>query len=203
MSAKPHGARAQGERRRAVADKLKALEAGEYTLVARIIDGTYKGALWHGGRIVEKVEGGSLEEVYGKLVTLLVDRQAAKAAARNGAAPSVDEAVHAISRVLQKASDGQKAMLRAHFEAPDQRITASQLAEAAGYASYGAANLHYGLLGAMLYSEMPEDLPRRKDATPIMTFAIADGANREEGELHWVWKLRPHVSEAIKQLGAI
>ncbi|MCG2592989.1 hypothetical protein LZ009_09370 [Ramlibacter sp. XY19] len=184
-------------------DEIKSLEAGEYMLVARLIDGEHRGALWRGGRIEEKVTGTSLDEVYSKLVTLLVDRQAVKAAARKGADPSVDEAVHALSRVLARASNGQRAMLRAHYKAPNQRITATQLAEAAGYASFGAANLHYGLLGAMLFAEMPEELPRRKDNSPVMTCALAVGDGRVEGDEHWIWKLRPHIDQAIRQLGAI
>jgi predicted HNH restriction endonuclease len=187
-----------------VSDELKSLEAGEYTLVARLIDGTYRGALWHGGRVEQKFEGNSLDDVYRKLVTALVERQADRAAARKGTVPTVQETVHALSRILQKASHGQRAMLRAHVNAQDQRITATELAEAAGYANYGAANLHYGLLGAMLFTEMPEDLPRRSDGTPIMTCAIASGEDqRNDREEQWVWKMRPHIVEAIRQLGAI
>jgi hypothetical protein len=184
-------------------DEIKSLEAGEYTLVARQIAGVYRGALWRGGRIEEQVVGTSLEETYGELVALLVDRQSSRAIARQGAAPTVDETVHALSRVLAKATDGQKAMLRAHYKARDQRITATQLAEAAGYASFGAANLHYGLLGAMLFAEMPEELRRRKDNSPVMTAALATGDGRADGDEHWVWKLRPHIDQAIRQLGAI
>ena len=55
-------------------------------------------------------------------------------------------------------SGGQRAMLRAHYEAPGRKITATQLAQAAGFANFSAANLQYGLLGAMLFAEIPEDL---------------------------------------------
>lgn len=185
-----------------MSEELKSLEAGEYTLVARLHKGAYRGALWHGGHIVQQVEGYSLQDVYRKLEALLYERQAAKAAARKGVGPSVEEAVKALNRVLAKASHGQRSMLRAHFHAPEQRITATQLADAAGYGSYSAANLQYGLLGAMLFAETPEDLPRRSNGTPIMTCAIASGEDqRDGGEEHWVWKMRPHIEQGLRQLG--
>lgn len=183
-------------------DELKSLEAGEYTLVARLHKGAYRGALWHGGRIAQQVEGDSLHDVYRKLEAALFERQVVRAAARNGTDPSAGEAVKALARVLAKASQGQRAMLRAHWQAPQMRITATQLAQAAGYQSYSATNLQYGLLGAMLFAEMPEDLPRRANGTPIMTCAIASGDDqRGEDEERWVWKLRPHIQQGLKELG--
>lgn len=185
-----------------MSEELKSLEAGEYTLVARLHKSAFRGALWHGGHIVEHVDGTSLEDVYRKLEAALFERQLARAAARQGTEPSVDEAVKALNRVLAKASHGQRAMLRAHAQAPQQRITATQLADAACYASYSAANLQYGLLGAMLFAEMPEDLPRRNNGTPIMTCAIASGEDqRGAGEEQWVWKMRPHIQQGLKELG--
>lgn len=180
-------------------EELKALEAGEYVLVARLVEGVYRGALWHAGKIEQKVEGSSLDEVYRKLERLLYERQKAKAAARNGADPSVEETAIALQRVLPKISDGQRAMLRAHLKAPERRITATQLAAAAGYANYSAANLQYGRLGAMLFAEVPEDLPCRKDGSPVMTCVIASGDDqRNMDEEQWVWKMRPHVEEALR-----
>jgi hypothetical protein len=185
-----------------MSDEIKSLEAGEYTLVARLHKGKHRGAMWHGGKIIEEVDGQSLEVVYRKLEALLFERQVAKAVARGGADPSIEEAVKALNRVMSKASNGQRAMLRAHFHAPQQRITATQLAEAAAYATYSAANLQYGLLGAMLFAEMPEDLPRRSDRTPIMTCAISSGEDqRGDSEEQWVWKMRPHLVEALSQIG--
>lgn len=187
-----------------MSDELKALEAGEYVLVARLVKGVYRGALWHASKIDQSIEGSSLEEVYRKLESLLFERQMAKASSRQGVDPTTEEATRALNRVLPKLSDGQRAMLRAHLKAPGQRITATQLAEAAGYATYSAANLQYGLLGVMLFGEMPEDLPRRKDGTPIMTCVIASGDDHREGaEAQWIWKMRPHLVQALNLLGPI
>ncbi len=120
------------------------------------------------------------------------------AANRNGTSPSAEEAVKALNRIWPKLSSGQKAMLLAHHRAVDQRITATQLAEAAGYASYSAANLQYGLLGAMVFAAMPEELPRRSDGTHIMTCAIARGDEEGGAEDQWVWKMRRHIHEALQ-----
>ena len=186
-----------------MSDESKILEAGEYVLVARYNKGAYRGALWQSGSIIYKVEGKSLDDAYRQLEIRLYELQVAKAAARNGAAPSEQEAVVAIQRVLPRLTSSQRAMLLAHAKAPESRMTASQLADAAGYASYSAANLQYGLLGAMLFAEMPENLPRRSDGSPIMTCAIASGDNLRAEEDQWIWKMRPHIKHAVSLVFAL
>lgn len=47
-------------------------------------------------------------------------------------------------------SDQQRAMLKAHYHALNRSITYTELAKAANYADYGAANLQYGQLGRSL-----------------------------------------------------
>lgn len=54
----------------------------------------------------------------------------------------------------------------------------------------------------MLFAQMPEDLPRRSNGTPIMTCAIASGEDqRGVGEEQWVWKMRPHIQQGLNELG--
>jgi hypothetical protein len=184
-----------------MAEELNTLEAGEFTLVARFNKGAYRGALWHSGRIINEVQGSSLDEAYQSLLRLLYEHQVAKAASREGQAPSSSETEKAFERIWAKMTHGQRKMLIAHYKAPQHRITATELAQAAGYANYSAANLHYGLLGALVFSEMPEVLPSRADGTPIMTFAIATGnASDLSAENHWVWTMRPHIVEALDKL---
>jgi hypothetical protein len=102
---------------------------------------------------------------------------------------------------MDELSDGHIAMLKAHHAAPGREITASRLARAAGYASYAAANLQYGLLGKTLYEELPVKLPTYDDGTPCYTYALATAGNTDEAESHWIWKLRPEVADAMEQLG--
>lgn len=180
-------------------DELKTVEAGEYTLVARLVKDEYRGALWCGGKIVCQVQGSSIDDVWKKLIDESAERQEARVRARAGAEPSAKEAELAFRRIEKRLSAGHKAMLRAHLRASGHEITATQLAAAAGYGGYTAANLQYGLLGAMLFAEMPEELPRRPDGTSIMTCVIATKDDlRETAEEHWIWKMRPHIVEGLE-----
>jgi len=90
-------------------------------------------------------------------------------------------------------------MLRAHYNAPDRCITATQLAEAADYRGYQAANLQYGRVGLLLYGELPVVLPRRaSDGKLIFTCALAEATDqRSDDETQWIWRMRPHVAEAL------
>jgi hypothetical protein len=108
------------------------------------------------------------------------------------------------------------AMLRAHLAAPDQLISATRLAKAAGYAGYEGANLNYGKLGQRIAKEIGFVPPRRADGTEIWTCAIArdpalesefpdtsllDSLMRNVDAQHFEWQLRPQVIEALKALG--
>lgn len=125
--------------------------------------------------------------------------------------PSALEYAEAFDR-LGRLAPGYEAMLDAHLRATDQLITAPQLAEAAGYANWSAANLHYGTLGRRLADEMGYNPPKRENGTPIWTYTLATAAG--EGELereqliasferyiedpHFEWLLRPQVIEALQ-----
>ena len=92
-------------------------------------------------------------------------------------------------------------MLKAPYRAPNQTITATELATAAGYKSYSAANLQYGNVGKALYEELPVEIPAREDGSLIYTSALATAGEKTEAEVHWAWKLRPEVAYAIEHLG--
>ena len=95
-------------------------------------------------------------------------------------------------------------MLRAHLHAPEQRITARELAAAAGYSSYSGANMQYGLLGAAFWEFCPTILPKRKDGSSIWTCALAEGVSDfQEKEDEWIWKLRPYVAEGLTLSGVL
>lgn len=182
-----------------MSEEVRTLEAGNCTLVARFRDDGWRGALWVDRRIESRVQGESVEDVWEQLTQLLYLRQEHLAKARAGREPSGQEVCQALLRIESKLPKSYKLMLRAHLRSPEHRITATQLAEAAGYASYGGANLHYGLLGSMLYAEIPTELPTNpKTGRPVMTFALATGERKSPGEDHWVWKLRPHVADGLR-----
>lgn len=117
---------------------------------------------------------------------------------------------------LGKMPDGYDAMLRAHLHAPDQLISATQLAEAAGYENYNAANLHYGLLGKRIGDQIGFTPPRRANGSEIWTCVLArapdvdtdfpdtsliEALARAMDGGHFEWQLRPQVADALRALG--
>lgn len=80
-------------------------------------------------------------------VTADLDLEAAEEQSRRGVDgyPNVELVIQAFARL--RPSDGQLAMLRAHFNAPDHILTATELAAAADKDSYEYANSQYGRLG--------------------------------------------------------
>ena len=153
----------------------------------------------------------SEDEALSDLRAYLDGREGQIAAGRSAdGAPSAIEYAEAFDR-LGKLPAGYEAMLEAHLNAPDCCITATQLAEAAGYENYNAANLHYGTLGQMIAEEIGYNPPRRKtDGSTIWTGALAVPANLQGeedtdwqslyargDEGHFLWRLRPQVVEAL------
>ena len=131
-------------------------------------------------------------------------------------APSAEVYEEAFAVLLPTMADSYVAMLRAHLHAPDQLISATRLAEAAGYSGYEGANLHYGKLGQRLAEEIGFDPPRREDGTEIWTSVIArdpsvdpefpdtsmlEALSRTLDMQHFEWQMRPQVTRALRALG--
>jgi len=131
-------------------------------------------------------------------------------------APSAKVYEKAFLLILPQVSDSYRNMLKAHFQALDFLISATKLAEAAGYDGYGAANLHYGKLGKLIAAETDFSPPRRANGTEIWTCAIArdpalddefpetslpDAVVRNMDSGHFEWQMRPQVVEALRALG--
>ncbi|WOD18147.1 hypothetical protein [Paraburkholderia kirstenboschensis] len=186
-----------------MSEEMKTIKAGPFTLVARFIDNAYRGVMWADGEMVVDIRRATLDEVWRALCDALYEQQISLAAARLDE-PTAAEIAKVFVRIAHQLTAGHKAMLRAHLNASDQRITATQLAKAADYATYSAANLQYGILGAMLFAELPIDLPMRKDGSRVMTCTIAWGDNaRNPDEEHWVWRMRPYVAEGLAASGIL
>ncbi|ARA91769.1 HNH endonuclease [Rhodothermaceae bacterium RA] len=83
-------------------------------------------------------------------------------------------------------------MLQAHYHAAERTITPKQMAHAVGYAHFGSANLHYGILARKVgdvlnYHPQPESLG---------TLVIFE---KRQGEWHWI--MRQEVAHALEMLG--
>ena len=174
-------------------------EYRRHQIVAAGSGSTFVGKAWKDGVGVLDVRGTSLDEVCSLLRAGidkgLIDR------ANASPSPEIAKYVDAFRKLLPSLSDGHRAMLRAHYRAPSRCLTATQLADAAPYENYSAANLQYGMVGRMLWEELPTKLPIGTDGQPIYTFAIAEEGDRNRTEDQWVWRMRAEIAEALKQLG--
>lgn len=180
-------------------DDFRTLKANQFELVARMANGQPAGAIWSKGAIICRVTGDSVNTVWSRLQDELNRLLGEVIARRQGTSPTAEEARNAFRQMEPSLTPGYKAMLRAHLRDPHRQITTTKLAEAAGYAHFGAANLHYGLIGTMLLAQIPENLPRRRDGSVIMTCAIADPEDqRESAEEQWIWKMRSHIAEGLE-----
>ena len=132
-----------------------------------------------------------------------LDETAARQRAMRGADgfPTVDEVRAALPHL--KLTKAQDAMLAAHLHAPDSILTATQLAQSAGYNDYVVANSQYGGLGRALAEELDWEPMEKTAGKTIWTFTLATGADgvarEKDMEIsgHWRWKLRSEIVAAL------
>lgn len=175
-------------------------EYRQHSLLAAIHEGECKGRIWLSKKLVHEQPGNDPESLIKELRDW-VNSSISERAEAQGETPSQGEVLTAMKQVLPTLSDGQLAMLKAHYLAADQTVTAGELAEAAGYGSFSGANLHYGLIGKTLQEISPIKLLKRTDGTDIYTYYLAEAATESEDEGFWRWKLRPEISDVIRELG--
>jgi hypothetical protein len=171
-----------------------------HIILAAKRDGQFKGRVFKNKEAIHECDGASIDGIIEELKAF-VDESIQQIAESRQAPPSDDEYLRAFQNMLETLSDGHRAMLKAHYNATDQTITATELAKAAGYATYNSVNLQYGSVGFTLNEELPIKLLCRADGTPIATTALAEPVDPSGPEKHWDWKLRPGVAYAIEKLG--
>ncbi len=159
----------------------------------------FVGKAWRAGKSITKVDGSDIPGVMAQL-KVKAD-ELLKDLAENSPEPLPAQYVEAMKRMLPSLSTAHLAMLKAHYKAADRSLNATQLAKAAGYASFASASLQYGLVARSLWEELPIRLPVGADGQPLYTYALADEGDRSGTEAQWVWKLRPGVAAAIATLG--
>jgi hypothetical protein len=117
--------------------------------------------------------------------------------------PSSEAFKNALLAIRADITPAQHRMLKAHCLAERHRITATQLAAAAEFPTYGAANLQYGLLGKSLGQRLGFTPPLRHDnGEPIWTTVLATGESPSGAATneHFVWLMRPELVEALISL---
>lgn len=174
-----------------------------YVIRTMAVDKKIKARAFTGRKAVLDAEAKSLDDVLKLLRDRLDARDDARRALRQDNIPTTDEFVDALNRVDAAATDAQRKMLRALYEAPNQTLTASQIATAAGYTRYMTVNERFGKFARMIAEDLGYEPATRADGTPMWTTTIAIEGEPDEnaGVADWRWKLRPQVKEAVDRLG--
>ena len=190
---------------------------GRYEIKSGPTGGSWGANAYRRKQLIAKVTGQSREEALAAVKAELDRVQAVQLSETDEeGAPSSRVYEQAFAALLPTMSDCYHAMLRAHLNAPDHLISATKLAEAAGYAGYEGANLHYGKLGYAIGEEIGFKPPKRLDGTEIWTCVIARDPsldtefpdtslveavqrNVEDGA-HFEWQMRPQVVAALRAL---
>lgn len=187
-------------------------EYGRYTIKSGLVSGKWAAqALLKKQMIGERHTEESREQAIQMAKDMLDGLVSKEKASRSeDGIPTAEEYRKAFDRLGQLAKS-YEAMLSAHLKAESNLISASQLADAAGYKNWSAANLHYGTLGKKLAVELNYNPPNRDDGSPIWTYTLATAGG--EGHLdktqifealmrgcddpHFEWLMRKEVIEAM------
>lgn len=98
--------------------------------------------------------------------------------------------------------DTHLAMLRAQCRSPNSTITATQLAQAAEYQNYNAANLQYGTLAFNLAGHLNFDPEKRPDGTQrwwtTLSYSVDGAADPETGQFQFI--MRPELVVALRDM---
>ncbi|MGA1983626.1 MAG: hypothetical protein ABSG84_14315 [Acidobacteriaceae bacterium] len=107
---------------------------------------------------------------------------------------------------LKRPSESVRKLLRAHFNSKGRVSTMTLLAEAAGYASFSPANLHYGGLARRIgrHLAISEPSVRVPTASDAYLSLIGDFIPPEEvTNAHWLLVMKPEFAEALLASGWI
>jgi len=122
----------------------------QHTILAAWDEGKFKGRVWKDKVVIHDIEGSDIPETIACLKRF-IDEKIEVEARMAGSTPDETRVLEGLRTISPKLHDGQLAMLKAHYHAEDQVMTATELANAAGYASYSSANVHYGTVGKYLF----------------------------------------------------
>lgn len=112
--------------------------------------------------------------------------------------PTVEAYMIALASVIKSSPENHLKMLCAHYGARNYRITATELAQAADYNNYNAANLQYGKFAKQLCAKLSFEPPIGNSGDPTPTYVLATASKLSNKE--WEWTLRPEVIQAIAEL---
>lgn len=155
--------------------------------------------------LLGKGESGSFEDAQSEAKKIISSKEAEAFAARKNGIPSSKEYAEALNAVVSSKSKYWD-ILKAHFRAPQRMMTSAELADAAGYSHFSAANSHYGRLGHEVADFLNFTPPGRYDNGDVLwiTALVTHNPNyKEEDTGHWKHEMRPELAEALELLGNI
>ena len=109
---------------------------GRYLIRTFASDGSVSASAFVGSRSVMRATDKTLDGTLCRIRQLLDERDANQKRARQDGVPTAQEYADSFDRVRSKVKEHHWRMLMALFRAPNRMLTATQLAEAAGYAGY-------------------------------------------------------------------
>ncbi|MBJ6749884.1 hypothetical protein [Geomonas anaerohicana] len=93
-------------------------------------------------------------------------------------------------------------MLTAQYRARHSTITATELAKAAGFSHYSAANIHYGKLAHRIADRLGFNPPKGgSDGRALYWTALSYSESKPAGEFRFI--MRPELAKALKACGII
>ncbi|GAB4205220.1 MAG: hypothetical protein OHK0022_31100 [Roseiflexaceae bacterium] len=111
--------------------------------------------------------------------------------------PTVEEYIEAFQLIDAHITDLQRALLRAHYQAPDHTATATELAHAVGASSFRTTNAQYGRLAAKLIDVLHWP---HKGQVVHLTILAEFVSPKFTQERQWLLIMLPEVAEAIERL---
>ena len=121
---------------------------------------------------------------------------------RTNGIPTADEFTKALNHL--NLPSGHWNMLKAHYRAPQRKLTSFQLEEAAGYKHFSAANSQYGTLGrkiAEFLGVMPEGTYANGEPLWITILTNANSESLEKDTGYYQHILRDEVATALENVG--
>jgi hypothetical protein len=175
-----------------------------FKLLSAFNNGKHRGRAWFGKDIVRDIEGDSIASVMEQLKSWVDDGHAQRISSLSPT-PSATVFIDAFERIRENINDGQLAMLRAHYSAPNRCLSPKALADAAGYQDIGGVNLWYGFLGQWVFEAMSAPMSLLiEDGKPVYTSALASYIQDPAyAEVKNVWKMHDDVAIAIKAIALV